>query len=188
MIPTQSLNLLPPKNRARIGYERLSRFFTLFYTGIAIILLIGIILLLPTYFFLFFQNRGISELISAISQSSESTQALMTEQLIQTTNEKLDRLKQEHSLTPSLLTQYMRDITNRAPATIVLTRLTYQKENNQIQLSGNADTRDDLLVFIQELRKNQQFTNVESPVENILQEHDISFSLSFSLISEVTEQ
>lgn len=182
MISNHPLNLLPPENRARVGYERLSRFFTLFHGIIAVILITGIILLLPTYFFLFFQNSGVAELVSAKRENVESDQARQSEERIKNLNTRLRRLEKEYSANPISVTRYVHDIISRVPDGITLAHFSYQKDSAAITLRGTADTRDNLLRFIASLRSHSEFQNIKSPVENILQERNISFTLSFSVI------
>jgi len=51
-------------------------------------------------------------------------------------------------------------------------------------LRGNATTRNDLLQFISAIRNHPSFREIESPVENILKERNISFTLSFTIHNE----
>lgn len=181
MIAFNQLNLLPPEDRARIGYERLTRFFTLFYGSIAALLLIGIILALPTYFFVFFQNRGIAELITASRQAAESEQARETEARIQKTNAKLRRLEKYYAAPSLSTTDTLREILTKTPAGITFTRLSLKNETGDAAIQGTAAIRDDLLQFLTALRGNPLFANVESPVENILRERNLSFKISFTI-------
>ena len=55
-------------------------------------------------------------------------------------------------------------------------------------LRGNAITRNDLLEFISAIKNSVAFQDVESPVENILRERNISFTLSFAARVNVKRQ
>ena len=184
MISTHSLNLLPPQDRKRIGHKRLIRFFTLCNGSIAALFATGIVLLLPTYFFLFFQNRGAIELLAARREATESEQAREAEARIQQTNTTLGRLQTDYNLTQRSLTTSMTDIVAKAPPGITLTFFSFEKETNRVLLRGNATTRNDLLQFISAIRNHPSFREIESPVENILKERNISFILSFTIHNE----
>jgi hypothetical protein len=175
------LNLLPLNDRKRVGNERLRRFLALFYSGVAMIFVVGIVLLLPTYFFLFFQNKGVAELAAAARNSTESEQGQKTEQLIEHTNNTLRRLKQEHSLMPSSITRHLNDVISLTPAGIILIQYSYTQETDTIQIRGTAAFRDNLLYFVENLQTHSEFENIESPVENILREKDIDFTISFHI-------
>ena len=181
MHSTHSLNLLPPEDQTTIGHERLRRYVVVCCGGIAVLLSMGIILLLPTYFFLYFQNRGIVELLTARLETSKSAQAEETELRVTEVNETLRRLQTDYALRESALTSNMQTLFREAPAGITLLTFSYEKETSRISLRGTATTRNDLLQFISAIRNHPLFEQVESPVENILQDRDVSFTLSFSV-------
>ena len=52
-----------------------------------------------------------------------------------------------------------------------------------VTLSGVADTRTDLLSFVELLEKEELFSNVDLPISNLAKEREISFSLSFLITS-----
>lgn len=183
MISIHSLNLLPSENRARIGQVRLSRFFILAYGGLALLLALGIILLLPTYFFLYFQNKGITELAEAARQKTNQTEARRTEDRIGEANALLRRLETEYAAaetSENSVTKHLENIVETAPAGITLTHFSFEKDTNRVLLRGRAATRNDLLQFVGIIRSNSSFHDVESPVENILQDSNVSFTLSFT--------
>jgi len=62
--------------------------------------------------------------------------------------------------------------------------LSFEKETNHVALRGHALTRGDLLQFISIIREHPSFHDVESPVENILRDKNISFTLSFTVRNE----
>lgn len=184
MTSTHSLNLLPPEDQQRVGRDRLIRFFTYTNSVIFIILLVGNTLLLPTYFFLFFQERGARELLAAQQQTAHTEQTRETEARITQINAALARFQK--SYTPakdSLAASITSSITN-APAGITLSFFSFEKETGAIILRGHALTRNDLLQYISLIREHPSFSRVESPVENILRDKNISFTLSFSIRNE----
>lgn len=184
MTSTHSLNLLPPEDKKRIGYQRLVRFFTYINAGIVILLVIGNTLLLPTYFFLFFQNRGTQELLAAQQQTTQTEQAREIEKRIQQTNATLNRLQTTHTFGEDSLMSSITDIITEAPSGITLAFLSFEKETSRVLLRGHALTRNDLLEFISAIREHPSFYDIESPVENILRDKNISFAFSFSIRNE----
>ena len=126
----------------------------------------------------------IAELVAAEKQSVESEGARATEQRIEKTNGALQRLGSEYQLPTHSVTRYAKEIFAKIPAGITLSHFSFEDGTKRILLRGHAATRSDLLQLISAMRKNSLFENVESPVENILQEQNISFSLSFSTTKE----
>ena len=191
MISTHSLNLLPPENRARIGYLRLGRFFVLVHSYFAFLLLIGITLLLPTYFFLYFQNKSVSDLAEATREKTNQTEAREIEARIEQANTILHRLETEYNMVTTAqnpVTTYLETIVEMAPAGIIFTRFSFEKDADHILLRGHAATRSDLLQFVETIRSNPSFHTVESPIENVLQNSDISFTLSFTATNNETKK
>ncbi len=179
------LNLLPPEDQTRIGRQRLARFFTYTNAGIAILLLTGNALLLPTYFFLFFQNQGAQELLAAQQQTINTEQAHNIETRIQQINAALNQLQTYNAITQEdSLTTLITHIIAEAPLGITLASLSFDKETNRVTIRGNAVTRNDLLQFISAIRAQPAFYDVQSPVENILREKNILFTLSLTVRNE----
>ena len=181
MTSTHTLNLLPSEDKKRIGRQRFTRFFIYVNVNIAIFLIIGIVLLLPTYFFLFFQNRGAQEFLAMQQQTTKTEQARELETRIQQTNATLERLQTKYNLAQYSLSESLANIVAKAPIGITLTFLSFEKETNHVALRGHALTRGDLLQFISIIREHPSFHDVESPVENILRDKNISFTLSFTV-------
>ncbi|OGZ45606.1 MAG: hypothetical protein A3J54_00795 [Candidatus Ryanbacteria bacterium RIFCSPHIGHO2_02_FULL_45_13b] len=184
MTSTHSLNLLPPEDQKRIGYKRLILFFTYIHAGTFIILIIGNTLLLPTYFFLFFQNRGTNELLAAQQQTMETKEDREIESRIQQANTTLAYLKTTYAFTQDSLVASVTDTIVKAPPGITFMFLSFEKETSKMTLRGHAPARNDLLQFITALRAHPSFHDIESPVENILRDKNISFTLSFTVGNE----
>jgi len=146
-------------------------------------LVIGNTLLLPTYFFLFFQNRGTQELLAAQQRTAQTEQTREIEKRIQQTNTTLNHLETTYTIAQDSLTASITDIIKEAPLGITLTFLSFEKETNHVSLRGHAATRSDLLQFISAMREHPSFHDIESPVENILRNKNISFTFSFTVHS-----
>ncbi len=56
-----------------------------------------------------------------------------------------------------------------------------EKESQALKIKGHADTRDSLLELKQKLKDSNIFTDIKSPIENILQKENINFELSMKL-------
>ncbi len=185
--PIVSLNLLPLEDKKRLGYERMSRFFKLSLSITAGFFFIGDILLLPSFFFLYFEHKGLVQQEAVLERNTQTEHAKTVEARVKEINAKLKRFPKEHALTPSSVTRFVADISDSMRAGIILKSFTYQKEEGSISIRGSAARRDNLLAFISRLRENPAFKNVESPVANLLLEELIEFDIHISLI-EKTEK
>ncbi|GEM_PF-2388256 len=182
------LNLLPPENRNRLGYEQMARFFILVFSTMAAILLTGAILLLPTYFFLFFETKGLDAQVATAELAARSEETQKTETLIRETNTNLKWLKRDHPLSPSFVTRHYAAIAAEMPPALTLLSFSYQKKGAAISIRGKAARRGDLIQFMENLRNRAEFTNIQSPVANLLKEENIDFTLSLTLTGESEPQ
>jgi Tfp pilus assembly protein PilN len=173
-------NLLPEEYLRNIGYEKLARFFLLTYIGVGISIVVGAILLLPSFFFLTFQESGVLEQITIAKQSIEAQRIEQMETIILDTNQKLTTLTTSTGYSRAPATTYIEHIASHLPATTRITSFALLP-NSTITLKGDADTRDALLIFVDNLRADSLFSSVESPITNILKERTVTYILTITL-------
>ena len=73
-------------------------------------------------------------------------------------------------------------IAKATPDGVTLSSLKLNKKDLTIKLVGNAKTRDDLLGLKNNLENSEIFTEVKSPIKNILRKENINFGLNAKLI------
>lgn len=63
---------------------------------------------------------------------------------------------------------------------IKITSIFYEKngDRERVVVSGNAENRDSLALFLETLKKEPSFTKVELPIESYVKSTDINFSLT----------
>ena len=72
-------------------------------------------------------------------------------------------------------------------STVSLAELTFNGPN-EFRLKGFAGTRDDLLVFIGLLSGSDLIAEVNSPISNLLKDRNIEFSLTFTVLPNITNE
>ena len=173
-----TLNLLPPKDQAHVGYERMGRFFFLFHGIIATLVLIGIILLLPSYFFIYFQHAAVQKQIMAEEEYLKLKNNEGVEHAIQETNKKIRAVAGAGFSKHPSVTPLVFSIVEQAGDSISLGLFSYHAEEKKIEIRGVAATRDELLTFVNRLKNNPGFTSVDSPVTNILKDRENKFTIT----------
>lgn len=73
------------------------------------------------------------------------------------------------------------------PETVVIRQIQITQERGSLNLLGTAQDRDSFLLFKQHIDANPLFTNVESPISNILNKTDINFTLGITLDATLIE-
>ena len=171
-------NLLPNEQKKIIVLEQwlyVIRFFGIAGSGI---LIVGIILLAPSYLPLYFQNQELERSLSLQRQAAQhinsddiSQRVLQVKAVIASLHQAMDR---PSGVLPifDLLTAFQQGI--------VITTFSVDKNAN-ISLMGNAATRNDLLALEQRLRDSSKFQDIASPLANIIQEANINFNFKGTL-------
>jgi len=174
------INLLTPEDKFELGRERFRRFLAVAGFLLALVLLGGVILLLPSYFFLVLERRELlreAELGRAHPVLGEIGEL---ERALKDFNTKLT-LYDARALGIRPVAPLLEDILKVSPPTVSLRNLTYEEASRtnpeRVLLQGFASRRDDFLSFVNKLEGLSAFSKVNSPVSNLLKEADLEFSL-----------
>jgi len=172
------LNLLSPEEQALIGQEKISRLLFAFFGITALLIAVGSVLLLPSFFFLSLKEPSILRQIALSKQSVEAGRVRQAEDTIHTTNEQLTTLFAENISATAPLSTYLRPIADRTSPAIDIDTILFEGEKNTIAIRGIALSRNDFLSFIRLLENYPAFSSVDSPVANLLREHDLLFNIT----------
>ncbi|MCK5320756.1 hypothetical protein KAJ61_05210, partial [Candidatus Parcubacteria bacterium] len=61
---------------------------------------------------------------------------------------------------------------------IKINKININKSNNTLSLSGNAKTRNSLLLLKDSLEKYENFNEIKLPIKNLLEKNDINFEIT----------
>ena len=171
-------NLLPDEEKKIIMLEQWLRVITFFGVTINSILIIGITLLAPAYLPLYFQNR---ELERALSIQQQAAQRINADQILRSASQvqaAINSLKQATDHPSGALSMF--DLFATPRQGIVITTFSIDKKA-VVSLAGTAATRNNLLMFEQYLRDSSRFQDITSPLTNIIQETNITFTFKATL-------
>lgn len=73
------------------------------------------------------------------------------------------------------------NLANKTPTGITFSSVKISKEKSLINIRGKAKLRDDLLTFKQNMEESPIYSEVEFPLQNILQKENINFDISAKL-------
>lgn len=173
------LNLLPPQEKEFLGLERKRRQIML-YGGSLLLTLFGFIALLGfIWFFILIQLKSYSASLQNIEASFQGQSISRQKQLIADFNQYLTRLDQIQ-LSHRRYSLALAELANIIPSGVRLESLTIDAKN-QVNLSGFASQRTQVLMLQDALEKSALFTQVEKPLANLTKQIDINFNFKFNL-------
>jgi hypothetical protein len=172
------MNFLPEEDKRKIKKEYLRRFFVVVGIFSFSAISIGVILLLSFSVFLMDQEYSLERLL-----------AVSEERLSRGKIENIIFLAEELNTKISLLDSGQKNIGEKSAfIKIILEEKTNKIKINdfffdkeKILIQGISENRQNLLSFVDSLRKKKDFKKVESPVSNLIKERDIEFKLTIEL-------
>ena len=174
------INLLPREDKVFIKKEYLSRLFVVIGIFFARAVFISVVFLAPTIFLL---NGYKSDLSRQVILSSGQAEVIDTQNIIseiKKLNSRISVLKSSQE--KSDLSFIIEKIIEMKTKGVKIIGLNYEgmksEEKGKISMSGIAQERQDLLDFIDLLKKEFSEEDVLSPVSNLLNEKNTSFSLT----------
>ncbi|MEK7174978.1 MAG: PilN domain-containing protein [Patescibacteria group bacterium] len=174
------INLLPGSEKERIYKNLLARQIRSL-SVLAVTILVGSsIFILNTMVFLKVQSKELKQNLSVESLDAETRQADSLEETIKKLNVRLAKYREFRSDQISLLDVFY-NLQEIVPPGGDLTALSVESKGGKIILSGQAGSREDVILMESRLKKSKFFERVESPISNFLEKQDSRFSFTFYL-------
>ena len=171
-------NLLPPQNKAELFEEDVKN----------LIIILGILLLISLFSLtsiLFRIQNYISDQVDSEKITMDFEKKRVEDSEIQnlrakiiSTNKTLSQLNSFYQEQTNLI-EVFNKISEILPFQMYLTNLSYQKESNQVSLSGFSPTKEILYDFNKNLEK--EFSDVYFPLQNWVKPTDIDFQATFKI-------
>ena len=177
------MSLLTPNYEKEFRREKIIRVWISFIIILIIAAAAGLVFMLPSYFALVLSKDDILRRLQAEEKVFEKKEFKSLEEKISALNGKIFTFekneKKRHNFAPLL-----NKIAVNVVSGIRLTSITLNKNEQGLfafSVAGEADTRDKFLQYVDRLRAVQEFSAVNSPVANLLQENKASFSLDIKI-------
>ena len=174
------LNLLPSQEKKELKTAEMNQWFILFGGWLFFFLIIFILLCLSVYFYLSILVRAQNDLMEAQERHNKTQELAQFEKQIQEANQSVSQVyglqKGLKSLTPVL-----EELVGLAPEGVSLTDFSYEKSFSRIELNGRALLREQFLIFQKKIEESPDFTDIDSPISNLLKQKDVDFVLSFKI-------
>ncbi len=196
------LNLLPPRKKEEIKWEKINRILIINETIVVAELIIFIAVLLLARIYLSGEFSRVDKLVAQKKQESEIKEVEKLKSEVKIFNKRLN-LTSEIQDRQISWTKILNEFSLITPETVQITSLSV-KENSQsdsgnkkvkssgvdskdneekyhFNLTGYAKTRDDLLKFENNLKNSDYFIDLKSDRSNYLEPRNVNFRYEFDL-------
>lgn len=181
------MNLLPEENKILFKKNYLKRFLTIFGFFVFFVIVAGTVVLMPAYLWVLSYKNDLRQEAEVYSKKN----AELVENAVVFEIKKLNnRLKLiENAGKEKKFNAVFKDILDKKNNGVKITFFSYEKGKEStgedtVYLSGKAGTRDNLLLFESQLKKDLGENKIISPVSNLINEKDFDFSLTLRVENE----
>lgn len=168
-------NLIPPHAKKQIAVTYWMRLLSVWGLLWTCALLVGLLLLWPTYLLISSTNQAYSATVATASERTAAYDEMVAE--LEKANERAkDIIKNKQTAKLSL---FVTDMWKQAGEGTAIKTIFIKREEGiaPISISGNATNRQALANFRDRVASLPYVASVELPIENLATNQDISFSL-----------
>lgn len=180
------LHLLPKNHKKLVHAEYRKRLGVVIGASVAIICILGIIFLLPSYFISNVRYQDIKTKEATIQTSIASYQTGADGETIKKISDGLIALKPLGSTTTAseAFKRFLFDIGNQSIKVSFIDYVLNSDNSVTLDVAANAATRDDLQTFIDVLKNDKYFSGVSLPLSDFVKDKDLDFSLKIKVVGE----
>ena len=171
-------NLLPAEHRTRVIVEYRLRVVVVVLSLTLIVVIVGIVLLIPSYFLSRSKKDSVSEQTAFIERSIEFRESEISAELLRKTRDQLLLLADSDKRV--LLTSIIKNVTEGKGIGVTISAISHFREGEigTLTITGKALRRDNLLAFKDALDRNSHFSSVSLPISDLAKSRDIKFTLT----------
>ncbi|HEY4510480.1 MAG TPA: PilN domain-containing protein [Candidatus Paceibacterota bacterium] len=182
------VNLLPDEDKKEVEREYKRRLVIVSGSFLFIAIIFAAVLLIPLLFFL---KSGEKQIRAMGGSSEEKLIASNAEESVKTVKDLKIKmavlgLKEDEYKRPG---DVFRELVRDVPKGVKVKGISYsippadkkKKLYLSLRLDGTALTRGELLTYLEALKKNPEFSSVTVPVQDLLKERSLDFSLSINI-------
>lgn len=175
------INLIPIEEKRKMKSEFLFRASAVLFIVLGSAVLIGSVALLPSYFYVTVKNNLANQKLE--TQKNTPLPLVEAEILakVQDLNNKLKLIENSNQVKFVVSVQVINDVISKKMPDIKITDIAYENtvaKGREIKLSGEAPSREKLLIFRQALEQDSSFKKVDLPISNFVKGSNIRFYLT----------
>lgn len=178
-------NLLLEEKRKSIFNEMLVRLVIVFLVLVFVSLCFAVILLIPSYIISQVRESNVSEEIKDFKKTIDFMEQSLPTELMARDKKKIEVLA--GSTSEILFTETLSSLLKETSKDIKIDEILYEKVSRktgdkqemvvQMVVRGVAEKRSSLIDFVNKIKKDEHFSEVDFPVSNLVEDQSIKFSL-----------
>lgn len=169
------INILPIENKVSIKKEYLRRMIVVFGFLSFTVVIIASFLLIFLLFLVKKEKNDYGAYLSLEQKHSTFLDQEVVTSFILDTNAKVTAFEQNNNKNIKA-SEAIKSIINAKTKGITINYLSFG--GKKISFNGIAQTRNNLLLFVDNLKKEPAFKTIDSPLSNFLKENDVRFSIT----------
>lgn len=177
------INILPLPQKRKIKREYWMRFSTILFDMIALIVIISIVLLSPSYFLSKTKEDTVKESLESFNKENSELINNDIDKIASDINKKLSILDKGKS-SFQVSDEIVKDILLNQVEGISFSQILFDRQkldHNVLEIRGIATSRDTLRNFKNILDSNPKYLEVNLPVSNFLERENLNFLISIKL-------
>jgi len=177
------INILPSAEKKKLCQNYWIRFFTIFLNLAALIGLLTIFLLIPSYFLSKLQEDMVDQKIEIFNQENLGLIENDTDKIIPDINSKLTVLNKNIN-SVQFGKNILENILSVRNQGITFSQIIFNKDlasGSVLEIKGVAKSRDDLRNFKTALDNTQNYSEVYLPISNFIEKNDLNFNILIKL-------
>ena len=174
------INLLPESEQKKLAREYAARVGIVLAAFLSGVLLLGILFLIPAYLSARAAYDAAMTRLGALDQAAVAKQ-IETARRANDLDQKLTLLKVPSKLSAATV---LEKLTAKRTLGISITNISYDRRSmgTKLDVQGVSASREALIGFVKNLKSEQAFAEVYSPVSNLVKDRDINFTISIALV------
>ncbi len=180
----KSPNLLPPQEQATLRVARINERIFSFAVWLILSIIVLIVMLLVLEIFLQIERRDSAEQIAAetLELTRLQEEPMRGEAILFARNlDNFEILRDQEERWSKILVELSRIL----PKNVSLDSIKVSRGAWEVELTGHAATRDDVLQLRKNILASEYFEQVDFPLANIENELDVSWAYSFVINPEI---
>lgn len=183
-------NLLPEKNKKDILKEFFLRLIIVFFSLFFSLMCVAVVLLIPSYILSQVKEIGANDETKIFKQVSDFRKTETPFDLLEKEKMKIYLLKESDNFSVDDIIEI---IINKKNSDIKITGIFYDNVSknkddsnySHLVIKGVANKRSALINFVDGLKQENYFSNIDLPVSNLVKDESVDFSLNINVSKDI---
>ena len=174
------LNILPHDEKKKILTEYRLRLSVAAIFAVAALVLASLVLLAPSYMLAVSKYNFVAGELARLEQKQRAAgQEKEVDTQIKEVNKKINLFLGDKKVARRTPSEVMQGVLSAKNSSVKVQSITYDinTERERLVLSGMANDRDSLALFVETLKKDPAFTKVDMPIGSYVKSVNIDFSI-----------